>query len=133
MWLRISGFVREALPIILGAIVAVNLLYQLNLFNYLARIAEPVVTRLWGMPSEAVVPLLIGILRKDVALGLLSPLDLTGKQLIIGSVLLAMFFPCIATFVVLFRELGIKDGIKSIGIMLVAVFLTGSTLNLILR
>jgi ferrous iron transport protein B len=133
MWLRISGFVREALPIILGAIVAVNVLYQLNLFTYLARVAGPVITRLWGMPSEAVVPLLVGILRKDVALGLLAPLDLTVKQLIIGSVLLAMFFPCIATFVVLFRELGFKDGLKSIGIMLLAVFLTGSALNLILR
>ena len=133
MWLRISGFVREALPIILGAIVAVNVLYQLNLFAHLAAIAEPVITRLWGMPSEAVVPLLVGILRKDVALGLLAPLNLTGKQLIIGSVLLAMFFPCIATFVVLFRELGFKDGLKSLGIMLLAVFLTGSALNLILR
>ena len=133
MWLRISGFIREALPIILGAIVAVNVLYQLNLFAYLAGAAEPVITRLWGMPSEAVVPLLVGILRKDVALGLLAPLDLTVKQLIIGSVLLAMFFPCIATFVVLFRELGLKDGLKSLGIMLLAVFLTGSVLNLILR
>jgi ferrous iron transport protein B len=132
MWLRISGFVREALPIILGAIVAVNVLYQLKLFSYLAGFAEPLITRLWGMPSEAVVPLLVGILRKDVALGLLAPLDLTGKQLIIGSVLLAMFFPCIATFVVLFRELGFKDGLKSIGIMLLAVFLTGTALNLIL-
>jgi len=133
MWLRISGFIREALPIILGAIVAVNVLYQLNLFAYLSGVAEPVITRLWGMPSEAVVPLLVGILRKDVALGLLAPLDLTVKQLIIGSVLLAMFFPCIATFVVLFRELGLKDGLKSLGIMLLAVFLTGSVLNLILR
>jgi ferrous iron transport protein B len=133
MWLRISGFVREALPIILGAIVAVNILYQLNLFTYLAGVAEPIITKLWGMPSEAVVPLLVGILRKDVALGLLAPLNLTSKQLIIGSVLLAMFFPCIATFVVLFRELGFKDGLKSIGIMLLAVFFTGSTLNLILR
>jgi ferrous iron transport protein B len=132
MWLRISGFVREALPIILGAIVAVNVLYQLNLFTYLAGSAEPLITRLWGMPSEAVVPLLVGILRKDVALGLLAPLDLTGKQLIIGSVLLAMFFPCIATFVVLFRELGFKGGLKSIGIMLLSVFLTGTALNLII-
>jgi ferrous iron transport protein B len=132
MWLRISGFVREALPIILTAIVAVNVLYQLNLFTYVARFAEPVVTRVWGMPSEAVVPLLVGILRKDVALGLFAPLELTGKQLIIGSVVLAMFFPCIATFVVLFRELGFKGGLKSIGIMLLAVFLTGGALNLIL-
>jgi ferrous iron transport protein B len=61
-----------------------------------------------------------------------APLDLTGKQLIIGSVVLAMFFPCIATFVVLFRELGLKDGLKSMGIMLLAVILSGGALNLIL-
>jgi len=132
MWMRLSGFVREALPIVLGSIAAVNLLYQLGLFEALAGAAEPVVTRLWGMPREAVVPLLVGILRKDVALGLLAPLALTTKQLVTGSVLLAMFFPCIATFVVLFRELGFKDGLKSLGIMLAAVFVTGSLLNLVL-
>ena len=132
MWLRISGFVREALPIILTAIVAVNVLYQLDLFTYLAKFTEPVVTRVWGMPSEAVVPLLVGMLRKDVALGLFAALTLTGKQMIIGSVVLAMFFPCVATFVVLFRELGFKGGLKSMGIMLLAVFLTGGALNLIL-
>jgi ferrous iron transport protein B len=63
---------------------------------------------------------------------LFAPLELTVKQLIIGSVVLAMFFPCIATFVVLFRELGFKGGLKSIGIMLLVVFLTGGALNLIL-
>ena len=132
MWMRISGFVREALPIILGAIVAVNLLYQLGVFETLAGLAEPVVARLWGMPREAVVPLLVGILRKDVALGLLAPLNLTTKQLITGSVLLAMLFPCVATFVVLFRELGFKGGLKSLGVMLLAVLATGSLLNLVL-
>jgi ferrous iron transport protein B len=130
--MRISGFVREALPIILGAIVAVNLLYQFGVFEALSGLAEPVVTRLWGMPKEAVVPLLVGILRKDVALGLLAPLALTTKQLVTGSVLLAMFFPCVATFVVLFRELGLMGGLKSLGVMLLAVFATGSLLNLVL-
>ena len=132
MRLRLSAFLREALPIILTAILIVNVLYQLNLFIHLARFTAPVITRLWGMPSEAVVPLLIGILRKDVALGMFAPLELTGKQLVIGSVVLSMFFPCIATFVVLFRELGFLDGIKSLGIMLLAVLLTGGALNLIL-
>jgi ferrous iron transport protein B len=132
MRLRISGFLREALPIILFAIVVVNVLYQLDLFTYLAGITEPVITRLWGMPPEAVVPLLVGIVRKDVALGMFAPLDLTVKQLIIGSVVLSMLFPCIATFVVLFRELGFKGGLKSIAVMLGAVALTGGALNLIL-
>jgi hypothetical protein len=34
--------------------------------------------------------------------------------------------------VVLFRELGLKDALKSLSIMLVAVFATGTGLNLIL-
>lgn len=132
MWMRISGFLREALPIIIGAILVVNILYQFKLFEYLARFAEPVVTRIWGMPRESIVPLLLGILRKDVALGMFAPLGLTTKQLITGSVLLSIFFPCIATFVVLFRELGFKDGLKSLGVMSITVFLVGAALNILL-
>jgi ferrous iron transport protein B len=90
------------------------------------------VTRLWGLPRESIVPLLVGMLRKDLALGLFVPLHLSTKQLVIGSVLLAMFFPCLATCVVLFRELGLWGGLKSLGVMLLAVAVTGSTLNLIL-
>ncbi len=59
MWMRISGFLREALPIIIGAVLVVNILYQFKLFEYLARFAEPVVTRMWGMPKESIVPLLL--------------------------------------------------------------------------
>lgn len=132
MWIRISGFLREALPIIAGAVVFVNIVYQFKLFEYLARLAVPVITRLWGMPPESVVPLLVGILRKDVALGMLTPLELSTKQLIIRSVLLVMFFPCIATFAVLFRELGLKDALKSVRVMLLSVFLAGAVLNLLL-
>ena len=132
MWMRIAAFLKEALPIIIGAIVAVNILYQFNIFERIAGIFEPVITRLWGMPKESIVPLLVGIIRKDVAIGMFIPLELTIKQLIVGSVVLSMFFPCIATFVVLFRELGLKDGLKSMGVMLLFVFLTGTVLNFIL-
>jgi ferrous iron transport protein B len=132
MWIRISGFLREALPIIFAAVLAVNVLEQLKVFEALAGLAEPLVTRLWGMPREAIVPLLVGILRKDLALGLFVPLNLSTKQLVIGSVVLAMFFPCLATLVVLFRELGIWDGLKSLGVTLLAVTGTGALLNLLL-
>jgi ferrous iron transport protein B len=132
MWIRLSGFFREALPIVLGAVLVVNLLYQLRAFETLASLAAPLVTRLWGLPREAIVPLLVGILRKDLALGMFVPLDLSTGQMVTGSVLLAMFFPCLATCVVLFRELGLWGGLQSLGVMLVAVVLTGSLLNLVL-
>ena len=76
--------------------------------------------------------LVIGFLRKDVALGMLAPLALTAEQLVIGSVVLAMFFPCIATFVILLRELGAINMLKSAGVMISAALITGGILNLIL-
>ena len=83
------------------------------------------------MPSEAISALLVGFLRKDVAIGMLGPLNLTTKQLVIGSTILAIYFPCVATFIVLTRELGIKDMLKSALVMLLVVLIVGSLLNLL--
>ncbi len=132
LWLRTYGFLAEAIPIILGAILAVNVLYILGVFNAIANFTAPVVTGLLGLPKEAVTALVIGFLRKDVALGMLAPLALTSEQLVVGSVVLAMLFPCIATFVVMFRELGWVNMLKAVGVMIVAALATGGILNLIL-
>ncbi len=132
LWMRIYGFLAEAVPIMLGAIVVINVLYSVHVFDAIANAAAPVITGLLGLPKEAVTSLVIGFLRKDVALGMLAPLGLTSKQLVVASVVLAMFFPCIATFVVFLRELGIVDTLKSAGVMISAALITGGLLNLIM-
>jgi len=132
VWMRVSGFLAEAIPIILGAVLVINILYFFGVFEAIASFTAPVVTNLLGLPEEAVTAIVIGFLRKDVALGMLAPLALSAKQLVIGSVVLAMFFPCIATFVVLLRELGVVNMLKSMGIMIAAALITGGILNLIL-
>ena len=108
------------------------MLYILGVFDAIANFTAPVVTGLLGLPKEAVTALVIGFLRKDVALGMLAPLALTLGQLVVGSVVLAMLFPCIATFVVMFRELGWANMLKAVGVMIVAALVTGGILNLIL-
>jgi len=132
LWMRVYGFLVEAIPIILGAVLVINILYVLGIFDAVANFTAPIVTSLLGLPKEAVTALVIGFLRKDVALGMLAPLALSTKQLVVGSVVLAMFFPCIATFVVLLRELGVTNMLKSAGIMITAALLVGGILNLIL-
>lgn len=132
LWLRVFGFLKEALPIVLGAVVVVNILYTFGVFDAIAHVAAPVLTGLWGLPNESVAAILIGFLRKDVAMGMLAGLDLTAKQLVISSTVLAMFFPCVATFVILARELGVRDLFKAIGVMLIAVLVMGGLQNLIL-
>jgi ferrous iron transport protein B len=132
LWMRAYGFLAEAIPIILGAVLVINILYFFGVFEAIANFTAPVVTNFLGLPKEAVTAIVIGFLRKDVALGMLAPLALSAKQLVVGSVVLAMFFPCIATFVVLLRELGVVNMLKSAGIMISAALITGGILNLVL-
>jgi len=132
LWLRVYSFIKEALPIVLGAVLVVNILYMLGVFDFIANITAPVLTGLLGLPKETVVALAIGFLRKDVAVGMLSPLGLTAKQLVVSTTVLAMVFPCVATFVILARELGVKDMLKATGIMIVAALIVGSLQNLVL-
>ena len=132
LWMRVYGFLKEAMPIILAAVLVINILYALGIFDAIANFTAPVITGLLGLPKEAVVALVIGFLRKDVALGMLAPLALSSEQLVVGSVVLAMFFPCIATFVVLLRELGVTGMLKAAAIMVTTALVVGGLLNLIL-
>lgn len=132
LWMRIEAFLISAVPYVLFGILLVNILYILKIIDFLAIAFSPVLKGLWGLPSEAISALLVGFLRKDIAIGMLGPLNLSTKQLVIGSTILAIYFPCVATFIVLIKELGIKDMLKSALIMLLVALAVGGLLNLIL-
>jgi ferrous iron transport protein B len=132
LWMRVKGFLKEAIPFVLLGVFIINILYSLKVIHFLSKLTGPVIKNLLGLPSGAVAALVIGFLRKDVAVGMLVPLGLTLKQLVIASVVLAMYFPCAATFAVLVKELGVKDMIKSAAIMIFSAIFVGSLLNFIL-
>jgi len=129
---RVWCFLREALPVILIGVAAVNVLYFFGVFDRLSRWAAPVVEGLLGLPRESVAALAIGFLRKDMAVGMLEPLDLAPGQLVVACTVLAMFFPCVATFTVLLKELGTRDFLKSLAVMVGASLGVGTLLNLLI-
>jgi len=133
LWWRVKGFIEEAFPIVLAGVFVVSILYNLGVFDFIANLTAPVVTGLFGLPKEAVIAIVVGFLRKDVAVGMLTPFPLTVNQLVTASVVLSMFFPCIATFTVLLRELGLKDMLKATGIMIVVALTVGGLLNLVFQ
>ncbi|MCK4359565.1 MAG: ferrous iron transporter B, partial [Candidatus Cloacimonetes bacterium] len=132
LWMRTLGFLKEAVPYVLLGVLIVNILYALHIIEFIGRIAAPVVTGILGLPKDAIGALVVGFLRKDVAVGMLVPLGLKMNQMVIASVVLTMYFPCVATFAILVKELGIKDMIKSALIMIIATLIVGGILNLIL-
>jgi ferrous iron transport protein B len=89
-------------------------------------------TTLFGLPGEASISLITGFLRKDLAVGMLLSFNMSPMQLVVAVTMLTIYFPCVATFSVLVRELGLKDMFKSALIMISIAIIVGVSLNLIL-
>jgi ferrous iron transport protein B len=131
VYLRVGWFIKEALPFVLAGVLVVDLFYIFGFINFISKVFGGLLTKVLGIPAEALAALLIGFLRKDVAIGMLAPLGLSMGQLITASVVLTMYFPCVATFVVLFKELGFWDTLKASVIMVSSAIFVGWILNLI--
>jgi len=133
--LRLERFFLEAIPWVFVGITIVNVLYLLRITLIFSEALGPALGSWLGLPREAIYPLIIGFLRKDVATGLLAPLLSKGYmdiyQAITSVVILAVYFPCAATFAVFLKELGLKDTLKSTLLMIGIAMGVGGLLHLI--
>ena len=133
IYMRMNGFIRNALPYVLLGVFIVNIFYTMGIIGYISDAFAPVITGIFGLPGEAGAAMIIGFMRKDVAVGMLVPLGMELSELIVASVVLMVYFPCAATFAVLFKEIGWGSLLKLTVIMLAIVVFTGGGLNLILQ
>ena len=133
LYFRIKAFLIKAVPVVLAGVALINILIYFRMFNIVSNAFAPVIHNLFGLPKESIIALVIGFLRKDVAVGMLMPLGLSAKQLFISATLLAISFPCVATFMVIWKELGLKDLIKSTLIMIAVSVAVGTLLNFTIK
>ena len=109
-----------------------NVLYAIGILQWVGNAFSPVMEGLFGLPGDASIALITGFLRKDLAVGMLVSLNMTPLQLVIAVTMLTIYFPCVATFAVLIKELGIKDMLKSAIIMIGVAITVGFLLRIIL-
>ena len=131
-FIRVREFLKEAVPYIGLGMIIMKFFYLTGLMHLIGEELKPVVSGLLGLPSDAATALIIGFLRKDVGIGMFAPLDMTPVQYVIAAVVLAMYMPCVATFMVMLKELGVSGTAKSVALRLVAALVVGTALNLIL-
>jgi len=133
--IRLERFLLDAVPWVFVGITIVNILYILQITQVLSEILSPVLGSWLGLPSEAIYPLIVGFLRKDIATGIIAPLLTRGiidlYQAIIVVIILAVYFPCMATFAIFLKEMGIKDTAKSTLLMVGVALGVGGSLNFI--
>lgn len=114
-WARTKDFVFMAFPIIIIGSVVIETLAISGLINYVVEGAAPLVNGWLGLPAISGIPLIFGVLRKELTLILLSglvPLEsLTAVQMIVFALVIMIYIPCIATFAACVKEFGWKKAL----------------------
>ena len=102
--------------------------------------AEPFMNAVLGLPGFTAIALIFGILRKEMALQMLIVLagtsnlaqKLSGDQMFVFALVMAVFMPCLAAFAVMSKEFGIKSTVTVAAASICLAMAMGAVANFIL-
>jgi ferrous iron transport protein B len=133
---RIEWYLKEAVPLFfLGTFI----LFMLDYTGALGPITwatSPIVKGWLALPEEATPAFLIGFLRRDYGAAGLSDLwragMLTPRQAVVALVTITLFVPCVANFIVMIKERGLRTGVLMFLFIFPFAFLIGGLVNLVM-
>jgi ferrous iron transport protein B len=138
---RVKWFLMEAVPLFLIGTLALFILSKAGALKYIELAGRPVVTTWLGLPPETAEGFILGFLRRDYgAVTLFKALEKAHgsvaaepTQLLVALVVITLFVPCLANFLVIIKERGIATAALIVGFITPYAFLVGGILNLIMR
>jgi len=135
--LRVWWYLGEAVPLFLVGTVMLFMLDRVGALAVISTAGRPIVTGLLGLPPATAQILVMGFLRRDYGAAGLFQLahtgQLTGVQAVVALTVMTLFVPCIANFLMIVRERGLKTGLVILGIITPVAIFTGAGLNYVFR
>ena len=135
--LRIWWYLGEAVPLFLVGTVLLFALDRMGALTVIAAAGRPVVTGLLGLPPATAQVLVMGFLRRDYGAAGLFTLahsgQLTGVQAVVALTVMTLFVPCVANFLMMVRERGLRTGLAILGVITPVAIFTGAGLNYVLH
>jgi ferrous iron transport protein B len=134
---RVEWYLKEAVPLfVLGTL----LLFGANAVGLLAlarAAGEPVVAGLLGLPAEAAEAFIVGFLRRDFGAAGLYKLSAEGRldpvQTLVSVVVITLFMPCVANFLMIVKERGWRTALAVAGFIVPLAVAVGALLHQVLR
>lgn len=136
-WFRLKDFVVFAFPIIAAGSVVLYVLDKLGWLTHLTAWTAPFTQGFLGLPPVALVVLIFGVLRKELALIMLATLMhtpnlgtvMTPQQMYVFALIVMLYVPCVSTIAALRREFGNRRAaLVSVGEIVLALLL-GAAVN----
>ncbi len=138
--LQIKAFVQLAWPLLIGGSIVLSLLQFFALDKLLNVVFSPLIVQGLGLPKELGITLVFGFLRKELSLimmlqalgidyaNLLSVIS--REQILVFSVFVSFFIPCLSTLAVLWKEMGKRIALLSAGLSIGVAILVSLLLRL---
>lgn len=139
---RVRWYLKEAVPLFLAGTLALYLLGNLqargrSLLDWLQAGLAPIVRGLLHLPDEAAGVFVMGFLRRDYgAAGLFAMAQegrLTNQQAVVSLIVITLFVPCLASFLVVIKEQGLRRALAITAFIIPFAIAVGSGVSLLLR
>ncbi|MCK4778175.1 MAG: ferrous iron transporter B, partial [Actinomycetia bacterium] len=134
---RIEWYVKEAVPFFLFGTALLFFLDITGILEVLKIIGKPVILGWLNLPVETTESFILGFLRRDYGAAGLYALAgkgiLSNTQAFISLVVITLFVPCVANFLIIIKERGIKMALAMVGFIFPFAFFVGGVLNLIFK
>jgi ferrous iron transport protein B len=132
---RMGWYFLEVFPLFIVASVMIWVGQITGIFPKVVEAIVPLVKAL-GLPPQTAVAILFGFFRRDYGAAGLFDLRhsglMNGVQLLVATVTLTLFLPCIAQFLIMRKERGWKVTLLMSGVILFIAFGVGWGLNAVL-
>jgi len=132
-FIRAKHFLVDAEGPMLMAVMIAAILAETGLLTGISTVLKPLVSGWLGLPPEASMSLILGIIRREMSVAPLLALDLTSLQVFVGAVVSLIYLPCMSVFAIVAKEFGAKVAVAiTAGTTFTALFL-GGLLNHLIR
>jgi ferrous iron transport protein B len=125
-YFQLRAFVKFAWPVLIAGSVVLGIMQFFQMDRGINVILSPLVEKALGLPQDLGVTLVFGFLRKELSLiMMLQALNvdyqnlmsvITKEQLVVFTVFVSFFIPCLSTVAIIWKEVGKKIAFLSMGL-----------------
>jgi len=141
VWFQLRSFLRFALPLLIAGSLLLGLIQAFHGDTVINAVLAPLVEGLLGLPRALGVTLVFGFLRKELSLlMMLQALGtdyrnlaavITPGQIVVFTVFVSLFIPCLSTLAILWKEIGRKTALISAGLSVSVAILVSLIVRLL--
>jgi ferrous iron transport protein B len=131
LWIRMRHFLKDAeFPMLIAVFIAAVLAGTGVLMTIAQNAQVQAVVSGWlGMPEEAVVALILGIVRREMSVAPLLILNLSYLQIFVAGVVSLLYLPCLSVFGILAKEFKIRFAVAIFLGTITTAILVGGIVN----